>query len=104
MDHAQSQSGPFAGLLGGEERLEYLVADLGRHARAGVGHGDHHVGARTDIRVVLRIGFIQHHICGLQHQLAAAGHGVPCVDCQVDQRICELGGVDQRRRHATLQF
>src|SRR4051794_7009398 len=39
IDHAETEAGALAALLGGEERLEHLVADLRRHAGPSVGDG-----------------------------------------------------------------
>ena len=41
--------GALADRLGGEERLENLVADRFRNAGAGVAHRDHHIAARVAI-------------------------------------------------------
>ncbi|MNR39864.1 hypothetical protein D3C85_1581030 [compost metagenome] len=36
---------------------------------------------------------VQMAIAGLHHQLAATGHGVPCIDHQVEQGTFQLIGV-----------
>ena len=48
VDHRQAEAGALADLLGGEERLEDLVLDLGRNAVAGVLDLDQHVVGRND--------------------------------------------------------
>ena len=73
VDHAQPEAGAFADLLGGEERLEGAAGDLGGHAAAGIGHGDHDIIAGPRFAVDVHIGFIERGIADLDRQLAACG-------------------------------
>ena len=49
VDHAEAEAAAGAGPLGGVERLEGTLADLRRHARAGVGDRQHDIGAGRGI-------------------------------------------------------
>ena len=71
VDHAEAEAGALAHLLGGEERLEGAAGDLGRHAGAGIGHGDHDVVAGPRLAVDVHIGFTERGIVHLDRQLAA---------------------------------
>ena len=71
VNHAEAEAGAFAHLLGGEERLEGAAGDLGRHAGAGIGHGDHDVIAGPRLAVDVHIGFTERGILHLDRQLAA---------------------------------
>ena len=50
IDHAQSEAGALAHVLGGEERLEGACQHVRRHPDAGVADRDHHVLPRLDLR------------------------------------------------------
>ncbi len=80
--------------LGGEERLEHLVADFGRHAAAGVADRQHHIGAGPHLGIGLGIGLVEHDVAGLQQQLAAVRHRVAGVDRHVEHGIGELRRID----------
>ena len=101
--HAQSQPGAFADLLGGEERLEHLVAQRGRNAGAGVADRDHDIGSGLRLGVLLRVGVVEHDVAGLQRELAAARHGVARIDREVEHRGHQLAAVDQRRPGLVLE-
>jgi len=78
-------------LLGREERLEHPIANVCRDSDSGVGHRDHHIGAGPDLlRMDRGKRRIEHHVTGLQDELAATRHGIAGVDRQVDQRGAEL--------------
>ena len=51
VDHRQAKAGALADLLGGEERLEYLLQHVGRDAAAGVFDLDQHIVGRREFAV-----------------------------------------------------
>ena len=51
--------------------LEGAGSDLGRHAGAGIGHGDHDVIAGPRLAVDVHIGFTERRVLHLDHKLAA---------------------------------
>ncbi len=91
VDLAQAQAGALADFLGGEEGLEGALRHLGRHAGAGIGDGDQHAMPCRHIGRALGLGVLG--IAGLHLQLAARGHGVACVEGQIDERELQLTGV-----------
>ena len=102
--HRQPEPGALARLLRGEERLEDPCEHLGRHAGAGVRHGQHHVVAGRHLGVPARVVLVQHLVGNLDRQPAAAGHGVAGVQGEVQQRALDLrrvghGGPQARRVH-----
>ncbi len=103
----QPQPGALAAGLRGEEGVEDPVQRVGVHAGAVVAHGEAHVGARLeglqdrtrrvrDVRRDLDIG-------RLHGERAAAGHGVPGVDGQVDEDLLRLDRVDEHGMQVLLQ-
>ena len=91
------QAGPFALLLGGEERVEDLVQRLGRDAAALVRDRDAHVFALGNAGPFQRQSGPQADILGADRDLAAAGHGVAGVHDEVHQHLLELPGVGADR-------
>ena len=71
VNHAQAETGALAHILGGEERFEGAAGDLGRHAGAGIGHGDHDVIAGPRLAVDVHIGFTERRVLHLDRKLAA---------------------------------
>ena len=94
---AEAQARARAGTLGGEERFEDAVADVGRDTGAGVGHVDAHIVAGAGVQVGLHIVLVQPGVGDADGQRARAGHGVARVDRQVDQRVFHLAGVGAHR-------
>src|SRR6185437_10165536 len=71
MDHAEAKAAAGAGAFGGVERLEGAALDFFRHARAGVGHGQHDVLARRDLGMLRGVNRIQLHAPRFDDQPAA---------------------------------
>ena len=94
VDHRQAESGAAAAALGREERLEDVRPDVLRHARSGVGHGEHDVVAGLHAVVGLHVLFVQPDVGRLNRQLAAVWHGVPGVDREVHQNLFTLAGIE----------
>ena len=80
--------------LGGEERIERLASDLRRHAVAGIADRHPHISAR---RRVVRPSAFEREVHRRDRQLAAIGHGVACVQAEIQQRGLDLAGIDHRR-------
>ena len=103
VDHAQAEAGALADLLGGEERLERPARDLGCHAAAGVGHGHHDVVARPRLAVDVEVGLTERGVARLDRQLAAVRHGVARVEHEIEQRGCQLAGIDAGQPHIRFE-
>src|SRR5229473_652221 len=72
----QSKAGSLARLLGREERVEGLVADLRRHPGSGVADRDRDIVPGRDARVRIIRGFVDLAIDGFNRQAAASLHRV----------------------------
>src|SRR5207302_9376355 len=77
-----------------EERLEGAVHDLLGHAGAVIGHRDHDVLARQDLRIGPAITLVEKGVAGFECQLAAVAHRVARIDREVQQRAFEFIGID----------
>ena len=95
-DLAEAEPSALADLLGGEERLESLGADLVAHAVAGVADGDDDVFARLRLLRPAR-GAAHDGVAGLDGEAAADLHRVARVDREVEDHQLDLRRVDQRR-------
>ena len=95
IDHRQAEAGALADRFRCEERLEHPRDHLRRHAGAGVGHGNRQVLPRRHV-VRARRPLIQPLVGGLDGDATAVRHRVAGVDAQVEQRVLELRGIDQR--------
>ena len=89
VDGGKAEAAALARRLGGEERLEEPRARLVVHADAGVADRQHHVGPGLHAHV-LAGRLVQIDIGGLDHQLAAARHGVARIGRQVDDHLLHL--------------
>ncbi|MNE63838.1 hypothetical protein D3C80_1592130 [compost metagenome] len=99
VNHRQPQPAAAADCLGGEERFEHLRFHFLRHAAAGVDHLQRHH--------VLFFATAAHHSLVIDTDLdhaAAAFHGIPGVDYQVDQRVFQLIGIHPRRPAGPLSL
>ena len=94
VNHRQAEAGAFAHRLGGEERLEHLGHEVGRHAGAGVGHADAEVLPRRHV-VLAGTDLVHPPVGGLDGDAAAIRHGVARVDAEVQQGVLQLARVDQ---------
>ena len=97
IDLRQPEPGALPGLLGREKGLERLLAHLGAHAAASVADRDHHILPRRQLLMSGGVGLVEQGVCGLDCQLSPAGHRVPRVDRQIEERMLELVGVYQHR-------
>jgi hypothetical protein len=97
VDGGEAEAGALADFLGREERLEDLVADLGRDAGTGVGDVDPHVvGDRHALIGRLRRLF-GGDVGGAHGELAAIRHGVARIDGEVHDHLLELRDVNLDR-------
>ena len=92
IDCRQSQSGAFAGCLGGEKRLEHVGLCVGIHSMAGIADGEHRVLAGGHAEP-LPGGFVDVHVRRLDGQNSTARHGVTGVDGEVDQHLLQLSAI-----------
>lgn len=93
IDHRQPKASALANRLGGKEGVEGAVIGALRHAASGVGDAQDHVITRFQIALGFGGASGQVLICGVDHQSAATGHGIPGVDHQVEQSAFQLVGV-----------
>jgi hypothetical protein len=99
----QSQPGPLALGLGGEERLEGAGDHLRGHARAGVDDPQAHVGARRRRGQLGRVLVLNGDVGGVDLQHSPGRHRVSCVDRQVDQNLLHLTLVGQYRPESLVK-
>ena len=85
MARAQAGAPPFA--LGGEERLEHALDQVGLDAHAVVGHADHHVRAGRDVPHA--VGSAHHETIDGHDEAPALGHRVAGVDGEVDEDLLQ---------------
>ena len=90
VDGGQAEAGALADILGGEERLEDLGHDLGRHAGAGVLDLDQHVLAGRHAVAGELQALALGDVARADGERAAVGHGVAGVDGEVDDHLLEL--------------
>ncbi len=62
---------------------------------AGVADRDHHVIAGRDLALHARVAFVEEDVAGLERELAAIGHGIARVYCQIENGGGELIGIGQ---------
>lgn len=100
INHRQSETVSLADRLGGEKGVEDFFQNVRRHTHTGIGDVDHHVLSRIK-PAILRSGDPK-TLCR-DCKTPALWHGIPRVDCQVQQSAFELIGVCQGlsdvRRH-----
>src|SRR5579859_3348539 len=90
VDRGKTEAGTLAALLGGEEGLED-VGENGRvHACSCVVDGKAYVISHAGTRMCPRILRIEMCVCSLNLELAAVGHGVARVDCEIHDDLMDL--------------
>ena len=99
----QTQPRSLAGLLGGEEGLEDVLARLERDSLADVGDGEDDVGAARERTVGEGRRFLELDIVGADRDRASVGHGVTGVHGQIGQDLTELPRIDLDRVQIRLQ-
>ena len=91
--HGETQAFTFAGFLGGEKGLEQLGLQLLGNSATGIGDGDQHVIARSELGIARGGGGIDSDVGGFDDELAAARHGVAGIVGEADEDFLELAGV-----------
>ena len=86
----QPQARAFAGLLGGEERLEEVVSRGAVHAHARVGDREEEVWTGLDVEMRDGVGLVDEDILGLDGDRSAVWHRVSGVDDEIDKDLVEL--------------
>src|SRR5690606_34208039 len=79
-----------AQLLGGKERLENLLDDIGRHARARVLDLDQYVVGRRHARVAETGRLRGRYVARTDGDRAAVRHRIAGIDDKVDDHLLEL--------------
>jgi hypothetical protein len=74
-----------------------VLEDVRCHPDAGVGDAQAHVTARVEAGSGRCAVLVGQDVGGVDAQQAAPGHGVACVDGEIDQGVPELGGIGQYR-------
>src|SRR5260221_374971 len=93
-DHRESEPRAFAGGLGREKGIEYLIDDRRWDPRTAVDHRNAQI--RSDLKPGIgrtRVG-VDRDILGENLDDTAIRHGVAAIDAKVDQHLIELRGVD----------
>ncbi len=93
MHLTEPQAGATARRLCGEERIECLFYRLGRHAGAGVRHGNEDVLAGRHSDMLCGVGIVEVGIGGLDGQAAPLLHRIARIDREIDNCSFELRGV-----------
>lgn len=96
INHREPKAGTLALRLGGEERLESLLDDIGGHARTGIGDREHDILTGHDLGMRPAVGIVEKGIADLDSQLAGAVHRISGVDRKVEQRILDLDRIGKR--------
>ena len=106
IDVGKAQAGAFAGVLGGEKRLEQVGLHFGRHAAAGVRDAQKSVGAGRQMARGKGARLGQREIAGFDAQDTPLRHGVAGVDGQVEDQLLHLAevGPNADRRLGQGQF
>src|SRR5690242_8545209 len=86
IDHAQAQACPLANALGGEKRLENLLANCLWNATTGIAYRNHHVIAGSNVNIRIDIVLVENDIARFKRQLAAVRHRVARVYSEVKKR------------------
>ena len=94
--HAQAKAGALADLLGRKEGFENPFKQRGRNSGAGVADRDHHVVSGRDLAVHARVVFVEEDVAGLDRELAAIGHGIARIDCQIENGRRKQAWIGQR--------
>src|SRR6202008_410500 len=89
----ETETGAFTGVLGGEERIERLLARVAIPSDPGVATRQHYVAPGNDGRVLAGVRLIELHILGLDGNGSALRHRVARVDYQVDEYLLDLTGI-----------
>ena len=76
--------------------MENARLDRAVHPDTRVADGEHHVGADLGSEVLARIGFIEVHVGGLDGEFASGGHGVACIDRQIEDDLFEVGAIGEQ--------
>ena len=90
MARRETEAGALASFLRREKWLEDARLHFGRHARAVVAHGQHHIIARHDLGPQPAILVVERKVFRLDGQLAPARHGVTRVDRKVHDDLLHL--------------
>ena len=101
VDGGQPQPSPGALRLGGEERLEHVLGDVGGHSGAAIADPQPHVAAKLCLGPPGDSFVVHGDVAGVDGQRAAAGHGVAGVDGEVHQHLLQLARIGHHRTQVT---
>src|SRR5450756_1547769 len=104
IDHAESETGPLADILGGKERLENTLQNRGGNAVPGIGHLHPDVISSGDFAGDANVTVVKNDIAGRDGQLATVRHRVAGVEREIEDGVVELTGIDQRQRDVAGEF
>src|SRR5579872_2983836 len=102
VNHGKAETGALTEGLCGEEGIERLLDEFGRHSDACVRDGNDHIRSRCDAGMSLTIRLVEIDSRGFDSKLATLRHCIPGVDDEVEDGAFELIGVDQRRGDTIL--
>ena len=104
VDGGQAQPGGGGAVLCSEEGLEEMAARGLVDARAGIGDGQHDVGAGVGVGMAFHVGVVYRGIGGANRQLATSGKGLHGIPHQVHQSIAHLPGIHGHQSRGRIQF
>ena len=93
MHLTEPQASATARRLRGEERIECPFDRLGRHAGAGIRHGNQYVLAGRHSDVLRGVGIVEVGIRGLDRQAASLAHRIARIDREIEDGRLELRGI-----------
>src|SRR5947209_7717051 len=80
--------------FGGEEWFENVGSSRFVHPNPVIGDSQHDVLSRRHRRMFTGKGFVKVESCSLQNQPASMRHCIPRIDCEVQDNLIEMNGIN----------
>ncbi len=93
VNHCKAQTGPFAKILGGKERVKDFRQDILVNTFTLVGNGEPDIVPRFGFRVLPSECLVNVDLFALDQDLTPIGHGITGIDTEVHDNLFQLGGI-----------